>query len=172
MAYHPWGHYDRNPDHRKTAKAVAEAIWAAGNPNFLPEHLELGLQPHRVPYSYYSQRSDYGRGYRPNIAFELTDSQMERKSKAYWMNRNVRLQPSIAREIRAELARTHQTIPELEGLNDEEATKKLQEWRMYWISAKRGQENGVKYAEVFDFIDEFDDVPGLKEYIQQNAVTK
>jgi LmbE family N-acetylglucosaminyl deacetylase len=172
MAYDPWGHYDRNPDHRKTAKAVAEAIWAAGNPNFLPEHLKLGLQPYRVPYCYYSQRSDYGRGYQPNIAFELNDSQMERKSKAYWMNRNMRLQPAIAIKIRRQLAQTHKTIPELEGLSDEEATKKLQEWRMYWISEKRGKENGVKYAEVFDFVDAFDDLPGLKVYIQQNAVAK
>lgn len=172
MTYHPWGHYDRNPDHRKLAKAVAEAVWAAGNPNFLPEHLRLGLEPHRVPYRYYSQRSDYGLGYRPNIAFELNGSQMERKSKAYWMNRNVRLQPSMARQIRAELERRGLVIAELDGLSDEDAAKKLQEWRMYWISEKRGRENGVKWAEVFDFMDEFDDLPGLKDYIRQNAVSK
>src|SRR5581483_8568578 len=162
MAYDPWGHYDRNPDHRKSAKAVAEATWAAGNPNFLPEHLTLGLRPWRVPYRYFAQRSDYGRGYRPNIAFELNESQMERKSKAYWMNRNIRLHPSMARSIRAQLDRQGLTIPELEGLSDEDAAKRLHEWRMYWISAVRGKENGVKYAEVFDFMDEFDDLPALK----------
>jgi len=172
MAYHPWGHYDRNPDHRKTAKAVAEAVWAAGNPAFLPEHLEAGLKPHRVPYCYYSQCSDYGLGYRPNIAIELNESQVERKSKAYWMNRNIRLQPSIARDVRERLKAAGLTAPELDGLNDEEATKKVQEWRMFWISEKRGRENGVRYAEVFDFHDEFDDMPELRDYIRQHAVPK
>jgi LmbE family N-acetylglucosaminyl deacetylase len=55
-----WGHYDRSPDHRKTARAVAEAAWAAGNPGFYPEHLGVGLQPHRVRYRYSSQHGDYG----------------------------------------------------------------------------------------------------------------
>ncbi|HZT29968.1 MAG TPA: PIG-L family deacetylase [Bryobacteraceae bacterium] len=169
MAYDPWGHYDRNPDHRKSARAVADAIWAAGDPDILPEQAELGLKPWRVPYQYYSQRSDYGYGYTPNIAFELNESQMARKAKAYWMNRNVRLQPSLGRGIRAELARENLTIPELEGLSDLEATQKLQEWRMYWISEKRGRENGVKYAEVFDFVDEFDDLPAVRDHLARRT---
>ncbi|MBI3696584.1 MAG: PIG-L family deacetylase [Acidobacteria bacterium] len=163
LAYNPWGHYDRNPDHRKAARAVAEAAWAAGDRRFEPEHFKLGLEPHRVRYRYYSQRSDYGMGYTPNIAFELNESQMERKAKAYWMNRNVRLQPSLARSVRARLAQEKLRIPELDGLSDEEATKRLQEWSMYWISAKRGKENGVKYAEVFYFIDDGGDLGELKE---------
>ncbi len=169
LTYDPWGHYDRNPDHRKTARAVAEASWAAGYPNFQPEHGKLGLEPYRVRYRYYSQRSDYGMGYTPNIAFELNPSQMERKAKAYWMNRNVRLQPSMARAVRAELAQNKLRAPELDGLDDEEAAKRLQEWRMYWISEKRGKENGVKYAEVFYFVDELDDLPGLQDFAAPSA---
>lgn len=169
MAYDPWGHYDRNPDHRKSARAVADAIWAAADPDILPEHRGLGLEPWHVPYQYYSQRSDYGRGYTPNLAVELNDSQVARKAKAYWLNRNIRLQPSMGRSIRAELAREHLIVPELEGLSDLEATRKIQEWRMYWISKKRGQENGVKYAEVFDFIDEFDDLPGIRDHLNYKA---
>ncbi|HYM11949.1 MAG TPA: PIG-L family deacetylase [Bryobacterales bacterium] len=165
FAYNPWGHYDRNPDHRTTARAVAEAVLAAGNPNFYPEHLKLGLQPHRVLYRYFSQRSDYGHGYDPNIAVELTPAEMQRKAQAFWMNRSARLQPSLGHSIRAQLAQAGLRIPELDGLSDLDATKKLQEWRMYWISEKRGKENGVKYAEVFYFQDAFDDLPGLKDAV-------
>ena len=42
---------------------------------------------------------------------------------------------------------------------------------MEWISAKRGKENGVKYAEVFYFLDEWHHLPGLKDYLERNAVT-
>jgi LmbE family N-acetylglucosaminyl deacetylase len=172
MAYHPWGHYDRNPDHRVVARAAGEAVWLAGYANAYPEHFKLGLRPHRVPYRYYSQRSDYGKGYQPNIAIELNASQVARKAKSYWLHRNVRLNPETARGIRQALDERNLKIPELEGLGDEEATQKLQEWSMEWISAKRGSENGVKYAEVFSFMDEWRHLPGLREYLRQNAVEK
>ena len=45
MSWDPWGHYDRNPDHRKVARAVAEAVWMAGYANIRPEHLKLGVKP-------------------------------------------------------------------------------------------------------------------------------
>jgi LmbE family N-acetylglucosaminyl deacetylase len=60
MSYNPWGHYDRNPDHRFVAQAVGEAAWLSGLANVHPDHADLGLTPHRVPYLYFSQRSDYG----------------------------------------------------------------------------------------------------------------
>jgi LmbE family N-acetylglucosaminyl deacetylase len=172
MAYHPWGHYDRNPDHRIVASAVREAVWLAGYANAYPEHFKLGLKPHRVPYRYYSQRSDYGKGYEPNIAIELNESQVARKAKSYWLHRNVRLRPETARGIRQALEQRGLKIPELDGLDDEQATQKLQEWSMEWISAKRGRENGVKYAEVFYFMDEWHDLPGLREHLRKNAVAR
>jgi LmbE family N-acetylglucosaminyl deacetylase len=171
LAYDPWGHYDRNPDHRKSARAVADAVWAAADPAILPEHRTLGLEPWRVPFQYYSQRSDYGRGFTPNLAVELNESQVARKAKAYWLNRNVRLQPSLGRSIRAKLAQEHLVVPELEGLSDLEATQKLQEWRMYWVSKKRGRENGVPYAEVFDFAGEFDDLPAIRDHLEHRSAT-
>jgi LmbE family N-acetylglucosaminyl deacetylase len=172
MAYNPWGHYDRNPDHRMVARAVGEAVWLAGFANVYPEHAKLGLRPFRVPYRYYSQRSDYGKGYEPNIAIELNESQVARKAKSFWLHRNVRLRPETGRSIRRALDERGLKIPELEGLSDEQATQKLQEWSMEWISAKRGSENGVKYAEVFYFMGEWHDLPGLREYLNRNAVEK
>lgn len=172
MAYNPWGHYDRNPDHRKVARAVGEAVWLAGYANVHAEHLAAGLQPFRVPYVYYSQRGDYGKGYEPNIAIELDEAHVAKKARSYWLHRNVRLNPEMGRSIRAQLDAKGLKIPELDGLNDEEATQKIQEWFMYWISEQRGAENGVKYAEVFYHLAEWDHLPGLKAYLSENAAPK
>jgi LmbE family N-acetylglucosaminyl deacetylase len=172
LSYDPYGHYDRNPDHRKVSRAVAEAVWLSGYANVHPEHGTFGVQPYRPPFRYYSQRTDYGRGHEPNIAVELSESQVKRKAVAFWLHKNVRLLPATARRIRQQLDAKGLAVPELEGLDDLEATKRIQEWSMFWISAERGRENAVKYAEVFYRIGEWDHLPGLREYIEQNAKPK
>ncbi|MCP5111322.1 MAG: hypothetical protein GY953_10860 [bacterium] len=48
----------------------------------------------------------------------------------------------------------------------------FEEWHMEWISRKRGQENGLPYGEVYWFRDEFDHLPGLKDYVRTKAVTR
>ncbi len=172
MAYNPWGHYDRNPDHRMVSHAVAEAIWLSGFANSHPEHAEVGVAPWRVPHAYFSQRSDYGKGYEPNVAIELNEEQVARKARAYWLHRNVRLRPSTAISIRAALDAQDLEIPELAGLSDLDATQKLQEWHMEWVSRQRGEENGVPWAEVFFQVDEWRAWPGLSPYINENARAK
>jgi LmbE family N-acetylglucosaminyl deacetylase len=170
LGHDPWAHYDRNPDHRKVARALAEAFWMAGLANVHPEHLRLGLQPHRVPYLFLKARVDYGRGHWPNVAVELTESQVRRKQKAYSTHRNVYANPATARSVRRQLAGEKLVVPEIEGLSDQAAAVLFEEWHMDWISRKRGAENGVRYAEVYWFRDEFDHLPGLKDYIRENAV--
>lgn len=170
MAYNPWGHYDRNPDHRVVARAVGEAVQLSGYANVHPEHADVGLEPHFVPWVYYSQRSDYGKGYEPNIAVKINRSQLERKQRAYWLHRNVRVRPASAASIRRALDARGLRIPELEGLDDEAAAIRLQEWFMEWISAKRGRENGVPLAEVFYFAGEWRAWPGLSRYLDDNVV--
>ncbi len=90
MTWNPWGHYDRNPDHRKVARAAGEAAWMAGLSNVHPEHIAAGLAPHRVPRVYYTQRHDYGRGYVPNIAIQIAPTQVRRAEAAYHAHKNVR----------------------------------------------------------------------------------
>jgi len=172
LGHDPWGHYDRNPDHRKVARAEAEAVWMAGLSNVHPEHFELGLKPHRVPYRFYKARVDYGRGHEANAFVELTESQVRKKQKAYVAHRNVYASPAMARSVRQQLEAQGLVIPELEGKSDEEAAVMIEEWHMDWISRKRGAENGVRYAEIYWFADEFDSLPGLKEYLGANVVKK
>ena len=172
LGHDPWGHYDRNPDHRKVARAVGEAYWMAGLASVHPEHLALGLQPHRVHYLFFKARTDYGRGHEANVAMELTEAQVQRKMKAYSTHRNVYAKPSMAQSVRKRLADQKLVIPAAEGLSDVDAAVLFEEMHMDWISRKRGGENGVRYAEIYWFVDEFDYLPGLKEYIAANGVKK
>ena len=169
MSYHPWGNYDRNPDHRQVAWAVGSAVWLAGFANVRPDHEKLGLKPHHVPFKYYSHRSDYGRGYHPNIFVELSEDDVARKALSYRLHK-IRVSAGAGRRTRELLDARGLKIPDLEGLSDEQAHERLQEMHMYWISSQRGQDNGVRYAEVFYFMDEWHGVPGLENYIQENAV--
>ena len=172
LGHDPWGHYDRNPDHRKVSRALAEAFWMAGYANVHPEHLSLGLDPHRTPYLFLKARVDYGRGHEPNVAVELNGSQVARKQKAYSAHRNVYAKPGAASSMRKRLAAEGLEIPEIEGKNDQEAAVLFEEWYMEWISRKRGRENGLPLGEVYWFRSEFDHLPGLKEYIEAEAVTR
>lgn len=56
ISYDPWGHYEENPDHYVTAKAVEAARWMAGGRLDYPEHFDAGLRPHTVKELYYFAR--------------------------------------------------------------------------------------------------------------------
>ena len=56
ITYDPWGHYEENPDHYITARAVESARWMAGGRLDYPEHIEAGILPHAVKERYYFAR--------------------------------------------------------------------------------------------------------------------
>lgn len=56
ISYDPWGHYEENPDHYVTARAVEAARWMSGGERDYPEHFEAGLKPHTVTERYYFAR--------------------------------------------------------------------------------------------------------------------
>lgn len=172
LGHDPWAHYDRNPDHRKVARALAEAFWMAGYANVHPEHSALGLEPHRTPSLFLKARVDYGRGHWPNVAVELDEEQVRRKGLAYETHRNVYARPSSARAAIDSLREEGLYLPDAEGLNDQQAAAMFERWHMDWISRKRGEENGLRYAEVYWHRGEFDHLPGLKDYIAAEAVSQ
>jgi hypothetical protein len=116
--------------------------------------------------------TDYGKGHQPNVVIELTGAQVRRRAAAHQTHRNVFARPSNARAARKNLAANKLVIPELDGLDDQAAAVRLQEWQVEWDARKVGQRHGVSYAEVHWFVDEFDYLPGLKEYIAGNAVKR
>jgi LmbE family N-acetylglucosaminyl deacetylase len=172
LAHNPWEHYQKNPDHRNVARAIAEAYWLAGYANVNPEQLELGVVPHQASYLYLKARLDWGLGQRPNIAIQLNDDQVRRKQQAYQTHRNVYAHPARARAMKTVLARKNLYIPEFEQIDDQQAAIRMEEWYMEWISRERGKEANVKYAEDYYFVDEFDYLPGLKDYLQKNVRTQ
>jgi LmbE family N-acetylglucosaminyl deacetylase len=169
LGHDPWAGYDRNPDHRKVSRALADAVWLAGLESVHPEQLELGLRPHRVPYLFLKARVDYGRGHWPNVAVALSLEQVRRKALAYQTHRNVYANPAAARSYIEQLKGEGLYLPEVEGLNDQQAAARFEEWHMEWISRGRGEENGAENAEVYWFRDEFDHLPGLRDYLHNNA---
>lgn len=172
LGHNPWEHYQKNPDHRQVARAMAEAWWMAGFANVHPEHAALGLQPHSAHYLYGKARLDWGLGHRPNVAIELNESQVRKKQKAYVAHLNVYANPATARAYRVALARENLAVPEWESLTDAEAAVLMEEWHMEWISRRRGAEAGVPYAEDYYVLGEFDHLPGLKEYLSKNVVAR
>ena len=172
LGHNPWEHYQKNPDHRNVGRAMADAFWLAGYANVHPEHLTLGVKPHQASYLFGKARLDWGLGHTPNVAVELTESQVRRKQKAYQTHRNVYAQPSTARALRAALAKENLFVPQFAGMDDQEAAVQVEEWHMEWISRKRGKESGVSYAEDYYFIGEFDHLPGLKNYLRSNIQSR
>jgi len=172
LGHDPWAHYDRNPDHRKVARALAEATWMSGLANVHPEHLALGLRPHRVPVLFLKARWDYGRGHEANVAVSLTAEQVRRKAIAYQTHRNVYASPAMGASICKQLEAEGLTATELDGLSDGDAAVRIEEWYMDWISRKVGAANGAKYAEIYYRVAEFDHLPGLKSYLEKSQLKK
>jgi LmbE family N-acetylglucosaminyl deacetylase len=168
LGHNPWEHYQKNPDHRNVGRAMAEAYWLAGYDNVHPEQLRLGVKPHQAAYLFGKARLDWGLGHKPNVAVEINEEQVRRKQKAYQSHRNVYANPNTARAVKAALARENLYVPEFERMDDQEAAVQMEEWHMEWISRERGKQAGVRYAEDYYFLDEFDHLPGLKEYLRTN----
>lgn len=153
LSYDPWGHYEENPDHYVTARAVEAACWMSGGNLDLPEHFAAGLKPHSVSEKYY-----FARG--PQL-----------------VNRVVDIGPTLSAKVEA--IRSCKTMIDhmMKDLNDSLADRKL---RLPELSAdeyikaafvardrKIGTRHGLEYAEEFHYIgpDQM-----LDEYIRQNAV--
>lgn len=56
VTFDPWGHYEENPEHYLTGKAVEAASWMAGRQQDLPEMKDMGVMPHFVTEKYYVAR--------------------------------------------------------------------------------------------------------------------
>jgi LmbE family N-acetylglucosaminyl deacetylase len=65
VSFDPWDHYEENPDHYVTARAVEAARWMAGMNTDYPEQLEV-VEPHSVIERYY-----YARG--PQVVNRVVD---------------------------------------------------------------------------------------------------
>jgi len=169
LGHNPWEHYQKNPDHRNVARALVEAYWLAGYDTVHPEHFKLGLKPHAAAHFYGKGRLDWGLGQISNVALELSDSQVQKKERALAAHRNVYHDPGAKRAVQDRLAAMGMYVPELDGLNGDDASDLILHWWMNWVSRDIGKKAGVKYAEDLYHMDAQYHLPGLKAYIEANA---
>jgi LmbE family N-acetylglucosaminyl deacetylase len=169
LGHNPWEHYQKNPDHRNVARALVEAYWLAGQDTVHAEHFLLGLQPHAAQHFYGKGRLDWGLGQISNVAFELTQSQVDKKERAIAAHRNVYHNPAAKKSTQARLAALGLHIPELDAATDDAASDLILHWWMNYNSRDIGKQAGVQYAEDLYYMDPLYHLPGLKSYVEANV---
>lgn len=171
VTYDPWGHYEENPDHYVTARAVEAARWMAGGGRDYPEHFEAGLKPHSVKERYY-----FARG--PQLVNRIVDISEVLEKKIDANLANVTQGPAGDRgaRLKERLAREGKYLPIL-GSTDEEANRAyirhfvldVDSSRMRGVPSDReiGKAFGLEWAERFHYIGPEDSQ--LAKYIEENA---
>lgn len=117
VTYDPWGHYEENPDHYITARAVESARWMAGGGRDYPEHFAAGLEPHAVVERYY-----FARG--PQLVNRLVDisETIEQKIDANLVNVSQGPAGENGSRVRRDLERKGKYLPLL-GTTDAAANR-------------------------------------------------
>jgi LmbE family N-acetylglucosaminyl deacetylase len=165
LSFNPWGHYEENPDHWVTGRAVEEACWMAGVEANCHEHLEAGIQPHGITERWLFA----ARETQPWNRVVDVSSHIEKKIDAI-VECKSQGGGNDGSKLRARLAKQGRRLPLL-GDNDAAADRAytreflLDPWR------EAGKEHGVAYAERFWYVDHR--VPAQRrvdEYVERNSV--
>jgi len=162
VSYDPWGHYEENPDHYVTARAVEAACWMSGGQWDLPEHFDAGLKPHSVRDKYY-----FARG--PQLVNRVVDISafIDQKVEANLANVTQGPAGENGAALRVRLAREGRRLPIL-GNDDQTANRTYIKHLVLAEDAEWGAKHGVAFAEPFHYIG-----PGrdrTEDYIRRNAV--
>lgn len=174
ITYDPWGHYEENPDHYITARAVEAARWMAGGARDYPEHFDAGLQPHGVAERYY-----FARG--PQLVNRVVDitGTLEQKVDANLVNVSQGPAGQSGAALRKSLEQQGKYLSIL-GSTDEEANRNyiknfvldMDSKNLRGVPSDRevGKEYGLGWAERFHYIGP--EPSATTEYIRKNAQRK
>ena len=161
ICYDPWGHYEENPDHYITARAVEAARWMAGMHTDYPEQLEV-VEPHAPREMYY-----FARG--PQIVNRVVDisrfidikveSNVVCKTQGPGGNNGARLRERLAKEGK-----------KLEILGDDDKTANFNYIKEFILEQDRinGEKYGLDWAECFHYIGP--SPSRLDEYVRKNTI--
>jgi len=153
FSYDPWGHYEENPDHYVTARAVEAACWMSGGKLDLPEHFAAGLKPHSVREKYY-----FARG--PQLVNRAVDIAPVFETKLAAIRACRTMIGHMVKDLETTVAERKMRLP---GLSNDEFIKFAFEQR----DRNTGQRHGLEYAEEFHYIGPDQN---LERYIQQHGV--
>jgi LmbE family N-acetylglucosaminyl deacetylase len=171
VCYDPWGHYEENPDHYVTARAVEAARWMAGGARDYPEHFEAGLKPHAVTERYY-----FARG--PQLVNRVVDitQTLEQKIDANLVNITQGPAGETGSVIRRNLEKEGKYLPLL-GNSDVEANRNYIKHFVLDLDSKglrgvpsdkeSGKPYGLEWAERFHYIGQ--EPSATQEYIRKYA---
>lgn len=163
ICYDPWGHYEENPDHYVTARAVEASCWMAGMGKDYPEHFAAGLEPHHVGEKYY-----FARG--PQLVNRVVDIGpfMDKKVEVNRVNKAQGPAGEGGAHLRASLAARKLRLPIL-GNDDDTANRQYIKEFVLANDREVGRRYGLQYAEQFHYIAL--EPPVVEEdYIKQHAV--
>ena len=163
ICYDPWGHYEENPDHYVTARAVEASCWMAETRKDYPEHFVAGLEPHFVSEKYY-----FARG--PQLVNRVVDIGLfiDKKVEVNLLNKAQGIAGESGARLRASLAARKLRLPIL-GNDDETADRQYVKEFVLGNDRALGKQYGLQYAEAFHYIGPLPPVIS-EDYIKQHAV--
>jgi LmbE family N-acetylglucosaminyl deacetylase len=159
FSYDPWGHYEENPDHYVTARAVEAACWMSGGKLDLPEHFAAGLAPHSVSEKYY-----FARG--PQLVNRVVDIAPTFETKLSAIRACRTMIHHMVRDLETSLAERKLRLPMLSG-GQGTSNNEFIKFAFQQRDANIGKRHGLEYAEAFHYIGPD---TGLASFIEQNAV--
>lgn len=162
ICYDPWAHYEENPDHYVTARAVEAACWMAAARWDFPEHMEAGIKPHAVMEKYY-----FARG--PQLVNRVVDisSVMDKKVEVNLADITQGPAGQTGAAVRKSLAQRGLRLPLL-GNDDNTANRQYTKQIVLRDDAELGKRHGLQYAEPFHYIGP--EKNHFEDYVKQNAV--
>ena len=173
ITYDPWGHYEENPDHYVTARAVEAARWMAGGRLDYPEHFEAGLSPHVPAERYYFARGPQ----QVNRIVDITGT-LEQKIDANLVNVTQGPAGTAGSELVQRLAEEGKYLPLL-GEGDDANRNYIKHFVLDIDSQTQrgvpsdkeiGESHGLGWAERFHYIGPRQSK--LDQYVRENAKSK
>lgn len=179
VCYDPWAHYEENPDHYVTGRAVEAARWMAGSRWDYPEHFDAGLEPHSVRERYYFGRFPRRNQQPINRVVDISKV-IDRKVKANRVNVTQGPAGEAGARLRRRLAEEGRKLPIL-GDDDETANLNYIKHILLDVDSMRlrgvpsdkemGEEYDLEWAEGMHYLGPDSRPSQLDDYIQENAVS-
>jgi LmbE family N-acetylglucosaminyl deacetylase len=168
----PWGHYEENPDHYVTGRAVEAARWIAGSYAH-PEHFAAGFGPHTPKERYY-----YSRAKQTNNLIVDISNYIDRKVEVNMLNVAKGPAGNNGVKLRERLVKEGKHLSILDG-DDRTANINYIKTFVFSEEKKLGEKYGMEWAEGFHYMTEipFDNAvynpnSPVEEYIRKNAVPR